>query len=47
MEKDMYTKHDLIMAVKELAERQWDIAEIALKLHVDPEVVRAIIELLT
>lgn len=43
----MYTKHDLIMAVKELAERNWDITEIALKLHVDPIVVKSIIELLT
>ena len=43
----MYTNHDLIMAVKELAERHWDIAEIALKLKVDIGVVQAIIDLLT
>ena len=43
----MYTRHDLIMAVKELAERHWDVAEIAVKLRVDIGVVQAIIDLLT
>jgi hypothetical protein len=43
----MYTRHDLIMAVKELAERHLDVAEIAVKLRVDIGVVQAIIDLLT
>ena len=46
MENTIYTKQDLIMAVKELAERNWDVAAIALKLHVDPIVVKSIIDLL-
>jgi len=43
----MYSKHDLAMAVKELLERHWDVAEIALKLHVDINVVKAIVDLLS
>jgi hypothetical protein len=43
----MYSKHDLAMAVRELLERQWDIAEIAVKLRIDIQVVQAIIDALT
>jgi hypothetical protein len=43
----MYTRHDLMMAVKELLERHWDVAEIAMKLRVDIYVVQAIIDALT
>ena len=43
----MYTRHDLVMAVKELLERHWDVAEIALKLHIDVETIRVIVDLLT
>jgi hypothetical protein len=43
----MYSKHDLAMAVRELLERHWDIAEIAVKLRIDIQVVQAIIDALT
>jgi hypothetical protein len=36
-----------MMAVKELLERHWDVAEIAMKLRVDIYVVQAIIDALT
>jgi hypothetical protein len=40
-------KHDIIMSVKEMLERHWDVAEIAVKLKIDIGVVQAIIDLLT
>jgi DNA-binding NarL/FixJ family response regulator len=43
----MYTRHDLVMAVKELLERHWDVTEIALKLHIDVETIKNIVDLLT
>lgn len=43
----MYTRHDLVMAVKELLERHWDVAEIALKLHIDINTIQTIVDLLT
>ena len=43
----MYTQHDLVMAVKELLERHWDVAEIATKLHIDINTIQAIVDLLT
>jgi len=36
-----------MLAVKELLERHWDVAEIALKLHIDTETIRVIVDLLT
>ena len=43
----MYTKLELIASVRELLERHWDAIEIASKLKVDPQIVLAIIDLLT
>ena len=40
-------KHDLMMAVREMLERHWDIYEIASKLKIDIELVKVIIDLLT
>ena len=40
-------KHDVMMAVKEMLERHWDVYEIAVKLKIDVMVVQAIIDLLT
>ena len=40
-------KRDLMMAVKEMLERHWDIYEIASKLNIDIELVKIIIDLLT
>jgi hypothetical protein len=39
--------HNLIQAVREMVERHWDPVEIASKMHVDVEVIRQIIDLLT
>jgi DNA-binding NarL/FixJ family response regulator len=36
-----------MMAVKELLERHWDVTEIALKLHIDVETIKVIVDLLT
>jgi hypothetical protein len=43
----MYTKLELIAAVREMLERHWDAVEIASKLRVDPQIVLAIIDLIT
>jgi DNA-binding MarR family transcriptional regulator len=43
----MYTRHDLVMAVREMLERHWDVAEIATKLHIDIATIQSIIDLLT
>ena len=40
-------KHSLIQAVREMLERHWDVYEIATKIKVDPQVVQAIIDLIT
>jgi hypothetical protein len=40
-------KHDIVMAVREMLERHWDVYEIATKLKIDITVVQAIIDLLT
>jgi len=40
-------KHDIVMAVKEMLDRHWDVYEIATKLKIDITVVQAIIDLLT
>jgi hypothetical protein len=38
--------HDLIMAVREMLERHWSIADMAAKLNVDYDDVRIIVELI-
>ena len=43
----MYTKFELIASVRELLERHWDAFEIASKLKIDPQIVLAIIDLIT
>jgi hypothetical protein len=39
-------KHTLIMAVKEMLDRNWDVYEIASKLCVDLQTVQGIIDML-
>ena len=39
-------KHDILMAVKELMDRDWSLLEIAAKLRIDPDVVRIAIEII-
>ena len=38
--------HDLVLAVKEMLERHWSIAEMAAKLNVDPDDIRMVLEIL-
>jgi predicted transcriptional regulator len=40
-------KHDIVMAVKEMLERHWNVYEIATKLKIDISVVQTIINLLS
>lgn len=40
-------KHDLILAVKEMLERHWDVYTIASRMKVDPVIIQQIIDLLT
>lgn len=40
-------KHDLVMAVREMLERHWNLYEISSKLNIDIELVKLIIDLLT
>lgn len=40
-------KHSIIMAVKEMLERHWDVYEISTKLKIDVWIVQAIIDQLT
>jgi hypothetical protein len=37
----------LVSAVKELLERHWDVAEIAIRLGVDIQTIQAILDILT
>ena len=39
-------KHHMIMSVREMLERNWDIATMAARLHMDPETVQAIVNLI-
>ena len=39
-------KHSLIMAVREMLERNWDVYEMAAKLKLDPHTVQAIINII-
>lgn len=43
----MYSRHDLIQAVREMMERQWDAYEIASRMNLDADDVQAIIDLIT
>ena len=39
--------HDIVMAVKEMVERHWDVYQIATKLKLDPILIQQIIDVLT
>jgi plasmid maintenance system antidote protein VapI len=39
-------KRTMIMAVREMMERNWDIATMAARLHMDPVTVQAIVVLI-
>jgi hypothetical protein len=39
--------HDIVMAVKEMVERHWDVYQIATKLKLDPILIQQIIDALT
>jgi hypothetical protein len=40
-------KRDLVMIVREMLDRNWDVYEIAVKCKIDVAVVQAIIDMLT
>ena len=39
-------KHDILIQVKEMMERDWSFLEIAAKLNIDPEVVRLAMDII-
>ena len=39
--------HDIVMAVREMVERHWDVYQIATKLKLDPILIQQIIDALT
>ena len=39
--------HDIVMAVREMVERHWDVYQIATKLKLDPILIHQIIDALT
>jgi len=39
--------HDIVLAVKELLERHWDVYQMAARLKVDPILIQQIIDALT
>ena len=39
--------HDIVMAVRELLERHWDVYQIASRLKLDPVLIKQIIDSLT
>ena len=39
-------KHDILMAVKELMERDWNLMEIAIRLRIDPDIVRIAMDII-
>lgn len=41
------TKHDLVLAVREMLDRHLDVYEMASRLKVDVSVIQAILDLLT
>lgn len=40
-------RHDLILAVREMLERNWDVYTIASRMKVDPVIIQQIIDLVT
>lgn len=38
--------HDLVMAVREMLDRHWSVADMAARLNIDPEDVRTILEII-
>lgn len=40
----MYTKIELVKAIKEMMERHWNVHEIASKMHLDPVLIQSIID---
>lgn len=38
--------HDIIMAVKEMLERNWSVVDMAAKLNIDPDDVRIALEII-
>jgi len=40
-------KRDLILAVKEMLERHWSVADMASRLHENVSVIQSIVDLLT
>ena len=40
-------RHDLVLAVKEMLERHWDVYTIASRMKVDPVIIQQIIDLLS
>lgn len=43
----MATYHQVVLAVREMMERHWDVYEIAAKMKLDVSVVQAIIDMIT
>ena len=43
----MYNRHDLIQAVREMMERQWNVYEIAARMNLDADDIQNIIDLIT
>lgn len=41
--KRLFT-HDMVMAVREMLDRHWDVASMAARLKIDPYTVQAIID---
>ncbi len=40
-------RHDLILAVREMLERHWDVYTIATRMKVDPVIIQQIIDMMT
>lgn len=40
-------RHDLILAVREMLERHWDVYTIASRMKVDPVIIQQIIDMMT
>ena len=38
--------HDIVMAVKEMLERNWSVVDMAAKLNIDPDDVRLALEII-
>ena len=40
-------RHDIILAVREMLERHWDVYTIASRMKVDPVIIQQIIDMMT